>query len=94
MPAAAEVSVGGTVQLTAQQVLDRNGAAIPDALDGLGGIEVGGCGGQLAERAEGDAGPEEVFGAGHGFESLVVGCGDIFLPVGLAPFSRTVSFWD
>ena len=35
-------------------------------LDGLGGIE--------------DARPEEVFGAGHGFETLV-GCGDVFLPV-------------
>ena len=49
-------------------------------LDGLGGIEVGGCGGQLVERVEGDARPEEVFGAGHGFETLV-GCGDVFLPV-------------
>ena len=49
-------------------------------LDGLGGIEVGGCDGQLVERVEGDARPEEVFGAGHGFETLV-GCGDVFLPV-------------
>lgn len=53
---------------------------VAGTLDGLGGFEVGGCGGQLVERVEGDGRPEEVFGAGHGFEPLV-GCGDVFLPV-------------
>ncbi len=50
------------------------------SLRGNSSIEVGGCGGQLVERVEGDGRPEEVFGAGHGFEPLV-GCGDVFLPV-------------
>ena len=53
---------------------------VAGALDGLGGVEVGGCGGELVESAEGDAGPEEGFGVGQGLEALV-GCGDILLPV-------------
>ena len=55
---------------------------VAGALDGLGGIEVGGSGSEAVEGFEGDAGPEEVFGAGQGLEPLV-GCGDILLPVGL-----------
>ena len=55
---------------------------VAGALDGLGGIEVGGSGSEAVEGFEGDAGPEEVFGAGQGLEPLA-GCGDILLPVGL-----------
>ena len=55
---------------------------VAGALDGLGGIEVGGGGGEAVEGSEGDAGPEEIFGSGQGLEPLV-GCGDILLPVGL-----------
>ena len=41
---------------------------VAGAADGLGGGEVGGCGGELVEGAEGDAGPEEGFGASEGPE--------------------------
>ena len=50
------------------------------ALDGLGGVEIGGCGGEPVEGIEGDAGPEEGFGAGQRLEALV-GRGDILLAV-------------
>ena len=53
---------------------------VAGAADGLGGVEVGGCGGELVEGAEGDAGPEEGFGAGQGLEALV-GRGHVLLPV-------------
>ena len=53
---------------------------VAGAADGLGDVEVGGCGGELVEGAEGDAGPEEGFGAGQGLEALV-GCGGVLLPV-------------
>ena len=53
---------------------------VAGASGGLGGVEVGGCGGALVEGVESDAGAEEGFGAGQGFEALV-GCGDILLPV-------------
>ena len=61
------------------------------ALDGLGGIEVGGSGSEAVEGFEGDAGPEEVFGAGKRLEPLV-GCGDILLPV--AAFDAAVGAGD
>ena len=53
---------------------------VAGALDGLSGVKVGGGGRALAEGFEGDAGPEEVFGAGKGLEPFV-GRGDIFLAV-------------
>ena len=55
---------------------------VAGALDGLGGVEVSGCGGELVEGIEGDAGAKEGFGAGQGLEALVGG-GDILLPVAL-----------
>ena len=61
------------------------------ALEGLGGIEVVGCGGALIEGVEGDTGAKEGFGTGQGLESLV-GCGDVFLPV--APFDAAVGADD
>ena len=51
-------------------------------LNGLGGVEVSGGGGEAAELFEGDAGLEEALGAGERPEVLVGG-GDIVLGVGL-----------
>lgn len=44
-----------------------NGAEELDAgaLDGLGGVEIGGCGGESVEGIERDAGPEEGLGTGQ-----------------------------
>ena len=64
---------------------------VAGSLNGLGGVEVGGCGGEAVEGFEGDAGPEEVFGAGHCPEALVGG-GDILLPV--APLDAAVGAGD
>ena len=75
---AERVSCGGVSGLA-----DRTEEGIAGALHGLGGVEVGGGGRELVEGFEGDAGPEEPFGAGEGSEVLVGG-GDIVLPVGLA----------
>ena len=61
---------------------DRTEEGIAGALHAVGGVEVGGGGRELVEGFEGDAGPEEAFGAGEGSEVLVGG-GDIVLPVGL-----------
>ena len=55
---------------------------VAGALDGLGGVEVGHCGGALVEGIQGDVGPEEAFGAGERPEVLVGG-GDVRLAVGL-----------
>ena len=55
---------------------------VAGALNGLGGVEVSGRGGELVEGFEGDAGLEEDFRAGERSEPLA-GCGDILLPVGL-----------
>ena len=74
---AERVSCGGVSGLA-----DGAEEFVAGALNGLGGVEVSGRGGELAEGFEGDAGPEEAFRAGHGSEPLV-GCGDIVLPVGL-----------
>ena len=55
---------------------------VAGALNGLGGVEVGGCRGKPVERFEGDAGPEEALGAGERLEALVWG-GDVLLGVSL-----------
>ena len=64
---------------------------VAGSLNGLGGVEVGGWGGEPVERFEGDSGPEEAFGAGHCPEALVGG-GDILLPV--APLDAAVGAGD
>ena len=64
---------------------------IAGALDGLGGGEVGGCGGTLVEGVESYAGAEKGFGIGQGLEPLV-GRGDVLLPV--AAFDAAVGPGD
>ena len=67
---AERVSCGGVSGLA-----DGAEEGIAGALNGLGGVEVGGRGGELVEGFEGDAGPEEGFRARERSEPLV-GCGD------------------
>ena len=65
--------------------------SVAGVLNGPGGVEVGGGGGEPVEGFEGDAGPEEAFGAGHRLEAFV-GRGDILLPV--APPNAAVGARD
>ena len=51
---------------------------VAGALNGLGGVEVSGRGGELVEGFEGDAGLEEDFRAGERSEPLA-GCGSLWL---------------
>ena len=53
---------------------------VAGSLDGLGGVEGGGGGGELVERLEGDVGLEEPLGVGSRAEAFV-GRGDVPLAV-------------
>ena len=53
---------------------------VAGALNGLGGVEVGSGRGELIEGLEGDAGPQQVLGAGD-LAEVLVGGGDVLLAV-------------